>query len=99
QTHRQLGVLYQRAGLQLNSLTLWSKIGITPMIGQNDFANEILTLDDAKALNQFGRARGAGRMSMWSANRDRACGSNYVDVKVVSSSCSGVEQDKQSFAV
>jgi chitinase len=36
---------------------------------------------------------------MWSANRDRACGGNYVDVQLVSDSCSGVAQDKQAFAV
>jgi chitinase len=37
------------------------------------------------------------RMSMWSANRDIACGGNYIDLKVVSTSCSGVDQPKQAF--
>ncbi len=98
QTQRQLGILYQRAGLHLNDATLWSKIGATPMIGQNDIAGEVFTLDDAKGLNEFALSRGMGRMSMWSANRDVPCGSNYVDLKVVSDSCSGVKQDKDSFA-
>jgi chitinase len=98
QTKRQVGVLYQRAGVQLNDATVWSKIGATPMIGQNDEAGEIFTLVDAKQLNKFALAHGAGRMSMWSANRDITCGGNYVDVKVVSDSCSGVTQDKQGFA-
>jgi chitinase len=91
QTQHQLGILYQRAGIRLNSATLWSKIGATPMIGQNDDANQIFTLGDAKGLNQFALNHGVGRMSMWSANRDITCGGNYVNTKVVSTSCSGVQ--------
>jgi chitinase len=67
------------------------------MIGQNDIADEVFTLADAKGFNQFAVARNVGRMSMWSANRDVACGSNYVDTKVVSDSCSGVKEAKFSF--
>ncbi len=98
QTHRQLGVLYQQIGTHLNSASLWSKLGATPMIGQNDSTGEVFTLDDAKGFNEFARSHGLGRMSMWSANRDIPCGGNYVDVKIVSDSCSGVAQDKQAFA-
>ena len=71
QTQRQLGILYQRAGIYLNNATLWSKIGATPMIGQNDYYNEVFTLADAQGLNQFALQNGLGRMSMWSANRDK----------------------------
>lgn len=99
QTHRQLGILYEQAGIYLNSSTLWAKLGATPMIGQNDVREEVFSLEDAKALNEFALARGMSRMSMWSANRDITCGSNYVDVKVVSDSCSGVKQEKGGFAV
>lgn len=99
QTKRQLGILYEKVGIHLNNSTLWSKIGATPMIGQNDIAGEVFTLVDAKGLNEFAHTQGMGRMSMWSANRDRACGSNYVDLKVVSDSCSGITQDKEAFAV
>jgi len=95
---RQLGVLYQRAGIQLSSATLWSKIGATPMIGQNDEAEEVLTPEDAKGLNAFASSHKLGRMSMWSANRDLECSGNYVDVKVVSDSCSGVKQGKGDYA-
>lgn len=98
ETHRQLGILYDRAGTHLGSATLWSKIGATPMIGQNDIADEIFTMSAAKGLNEFARDRGLSRMSMWSANRDIACGENYVDVKVVSDSCSGVKEAKGAFA-
>jgi chitinase len=98
QTQRQLGVLYQRAGTYLNDATLWAKIGATPMIGQNDVEDEIFTVDDAKALNQFAKSKGMVRLSMWSANRDVACGSNYTSTSVVSSSCSGVKDAAHSFA-
>jgi chitinase len=69
------------------------------MIGQNDIRDEVFSIEDATALNEFAHARGMSRMSMWSANRDITCGSNYVDVKVVSDSCSGIKQEKGAFAV
>lgn len=97
-THRQLGILYVQAGITLSSSTIWKKIGATPMIGQNDVANEVFTIDDAVKLNQFALSNGIGRMSMWSENRDIRCGDNYVDVKVVSDSCSGTKQDKLAFS-
>jgi len=98
ETHRQLGILYSQSGLVLNSATLWKKIGATPMIGQNDVINEVFTLDDAIDLNKFAVDKGVGRMSMWSANRDLPCGENYVDLKIVSDSCSGVSADPFSFS-
>jgi chitinase len=98
QTVRQLGILYKKAGINLSSSTLWSKMGATPMIGQNDDKDEIFKLNDAKKLNEFARSHKLGRMSMWSANRDMACGSNYINLKVVSDSCSGIKQDKFQFA-
>jgi chitinase len=98
ETHRQLGVLYQRAGTYLSDATLWTKMGATPMIGQNDFKDEVFYLEDAEGLNAFARSKGVVRMSMWSGNRDVACGGNYVDTSIVSDSCSGVEQEKGDFA-
>ncbi len=96
--HRQLGAVYDQVGAHLNSAALWSKLGATPMIGQNDVAGEVFTLEDAQTFNQFARSQGIGRMSMWSANRDVACGSNYVYLQVVSDACSGITQDMQQFA-
>jgi chitinase len=98
QVHRQLGVLYQQADIHLNSATLWSKMGATPMIGQNDIVSETFTVADARGLNTFAGDHGIGRLSMWSANRDVPCGENYVNVKVVSDSCSGVSDAKLSYA-
>jgi chitinase len=97
-THGQLDALYRQAGTGLGSLSLWRKIGLTPMIGQNDVAGEVFTLEDAAGLNAYARDKGVGRMSMWSMNRDTTCSSNYVNVTIVSDSCSGVDQQGTSYA-
>ncbi|GAB3045751.1 glycosyl hydrolase family 18 protein [Parafrigoribacterium mesophilum] len=97
-TQRQLGVLYDRAGTTLSDETLWSKVGATPMIGQNDVPAEVFGLDAATALNAFARDHGLGRVSMWSLNRDITCGPNYVDLTRVSDACSGVNQGERRFA-
>lgn len=98
ETHRQLSVLYKLAGINLNSATIWGKIGATPMIGQNDVIEEVFSIEDAIALNAFAREKGIGRMSMWSANRDIPCGANYVTLSVVSDLCSGVASPKFAFS-
>ncbi|WP_434995669.1 chitinase [Arthrobacter sp. Ld5] len=97
-THRQLQVLYGRAGLEIGPQAAWRKIGLTPMIGQNDVKGEVFTLDDAAAFNAFAAERGVGRMSMWSLNRDATCSENYADTTVVSDSCSGIDQQGLLFA-
>jgi chitinase len=97
-TQRQLGILYKQAGTTLSNSTLWSKVGATPMIGQNDDKGEIFSLAAAKGLNSFAKSHGVGRMSMWSLNRDLTCGSNYVTLTVVSDSCSGVAQHGAHFS-
>ncbi|MCA9334713.1 glycosyl hydrolase family 18 [Candidatus Saccharibacteria bacterium] len=96
-TQHQLGILYDQAGTYLNDVSLWRKIGVTPMIGQSDIKNEVFRISDAKRLNAFARDNGVGRVSMWSANRDIECGTNYVDPSIVSNSCSGVRQNKFAF--
>jgi chitinase len=97
-THRQLGILYDQADISLTDRTLWSKIGATPMIGQNDVADEVFTLDDAVGLNAFAHEKGLGRLSMWSLNRDATCGSSFTDLNRVSNFCSGVDQGERTFA-
>lgn len=97
-THRQVQVLYERAGMPLGPQAAWRKIGLTPMIGQNDVVGEVFTLEDAEAFNAFATERGAGRMSMWSLNRDATCSENYGDTTLVSDSCSGIDQKGFTFA-
>ena len=97
-THRQLGILYSNANIDLTDATLWSKIGATPMIGQNDVAGEVFTLDDAAGLSAFADEKGLGRLSMWSLNRDTTCGSSYTDLNRVSNLCSGIDQGDATFS-
>lgn len=97
-THRQLKILYREKDIHLSDGALWQKIGATPMIGQNDVADELFTLDDAVTLNGFANEVGLGRMSMWSANRDLASTKNNINTGAVSNHASGVKQDAQAFA-
>jgi len=97
-THRQLGVIYRLAEIELGDATLWRKIGATPMIGQNDVVEDVFSVADARTLNAWAVERGLGRMSMWSLNRDVPCGPNYVDLSRVSDACSGVPQGETRFA-
>lgn len=97
-THSQLSTLYSRANMALGPQALWTKLGLTPMVGQNDVVSEVFSLDDAAGLNAFAVEHGVGRMSMWSLNRDATCSDNYADVSVVSVGCSGIDQDGLSFA-
>jgi chitinase len=97
-THRQLTDLYLRLGVQLTSPQVWSRIGATPMIGQNDVDAERFTVDDARGLAAFAVDKGLGRVSMWSLNRDAACRGTFTNVVVHSNTCSGVAQEALAFS-
>jgi chitinase len=95
---QQLVAAYAKAGRKLTADAAWQLVGATPMIGQNDTANERFELADATALVAFAQAHHLRQLSMWSANRDQACGPNYANVEVVSDSCSGVNQTTNAFS-
>ena len=97
-TQKQVSALYRQSGVSLTDATAWGKVAATPMIGQNDVAAEVFSLDDAAELNQFAQEQGMSRLSMWSLNRDRSCGSNYAHPTQVSNDCSGVDQGDATFA-
>jgi chitinase len=97
-THRQLTDLYLRLGVQLTSPQVWSRIGATPMIGQNDVDAERFTVDDARGLATFAVDKGLGRVSMWSLNRDARCRGTFTNVVVHSNTCSGVAQEALAFS-
>lgn len=97
-THQQLGNIYRQAGTNLSDTAIWQKIGVTPMIGQNDVPHEVFTLEQATALNKYILDKGIRRASLWSLNRDKTCSANYPNVKIVSDSCSGVNQGDYFFA-
>ncbi|WP_035748847.1 chitinase [Arthrobacter sp. 35W] len=97
-THAQLATVYAAAHQDLGAQTLWRKVGLTPMIGQNDVVADVFTVADAHGLSSFAQEKGIGRMSMWSLNRDAECSPNYPNLTVVSDACSGVAQGEASFA-
>jgi len=97
-TAGQVGDIYARYGTKLDEADRYAHIGATPMIGQNDIDGEVFTLDDANGLAQFAIEKGLGRVSIWSLNRDQACGSTFNDVVVHSNTCSGVPQEPLAFS-
>lgn len=60
----------------------WHLLGVTPMIGENDSAGEIFTLDDARTVMAFAREKQLGLVSFWAINRDQPC--PYEDLAVCS---------------
>ncbi|MEO7061897.1 MAG: glycosyl hydrolase family 18 [Lapillicoccus sp.] len=95
----QVRVAFAQAGHSLDEGQGWAKVGITPMIGQNDIPSERFTLVDAAAVNLFARAHGVGQLSMWSLNRDSTCAPPLpTTLSVVQDSCSGTDQGNQHFA-
>ena len=96
-THRQLADAYRRAGSTLDSTEVWGRLGATPMIGVNDTLTDVFTRADGKALVDFARDRGLGRLSMWSANRDAPCPGG-PDPSRVSNTCSGLAQAPLDFS-
>jgi Cellulose binding domain len=73
----------------------WSKVAVTPMIGQNDQTDEVLTLADAQQLETFAASKHLAWLSMWSAGRDQEC-SGGVDTSA-QPTCSGIVQQPFAF--
>jgi hypothetical protein len=66
------------------------------MIGVNDVASEVFTVGDAAQLVEFAEAKGVGRLSMWSATRDRQCAGGAKPT--ADATCSSVVQDPFAFS-
>ncbi|WP_449349680.1 glycoside hydrolase family 18 protein [Streptomyces shaanxiensis] len=85
-----------RSVLGLSDSAAWKTVAVTPMIGVNDVASEIFTVDDATQLVAFAEEKGLGSLSMWSATRDKQCAGgakNYADA-----TCSSIAQDAFAFS-
>ncbi|GAC1393304.1 MAG: hypothetical protein NVSMB47_00330 [Polyangiales bacterium] len=85
-TGRTMGELAQSAATdcatQLQSMIpglgeadAFAMIGATPMIGKNDVSSETFTLDDARSLVAFAKAKHLGLLAFWAINRDQPCAS------------------------
>lgn len=96
-SQRMLVDVYNSKGLRKSDDDLWRLMGITPMIGQNEFSNERFSLEDASDLLAFLSDKNIGRISFWTINRDVSCGVNSRTVRA-SKTCSGVDQRTLEFA-
>ncbi len=90
-TANQLATVYP----SLSSSSRLAMVGITPMIGENDVANEVFTLSDAVKVNTWARANGIAMLAWWSVSRDQACPGNAA---TVSNSCSGTSNAAWAYA-
>lgn len=71
-----------------------ARLGIIPMIGNNDVKPEVFTLADAKQVADWALANPVVvRMSMWSVSRDNGCADG-----VARGHCSGVPQQAFDFS-
>jgi hypothetical protein len=84
-----------KGALGLSDEAAWKAVAVTPMIGVNDVKNEIFRVADAEQLVRFARTKKLGRLSMWSATRDKQCaGGTQASASAI---CSSVEQDALAF--
>lgn len=72
---------------------LWAMIGVTPMIGVNDVATEVFSLENAAQLQSFADSNQLNFLSMWSLNRDHPC-----DTGLDSNHCSGKDVQTSDYA-
>ncbi|MBW5485888.1 glycoside hydrolase family 18 protein [Streptomyces bambusae] len=81
--------------LGLSDADAWKTVAVTPMIGVNDVASEIFTVEDATQLAAFAGSKGLGWLSMWSGTRDQQCpggAKNHADA-----TCSSILQSPLAF--
>lgn len=72
-------------------------VGVTVMIGRNDDAGEVTSLDDARRLAAYAAKKGLGMLSMWSVSRDRKCAGSESTTRA-EDTCSGVRQRPWDFS-
>lgn len=71
-----------------------ARLGIIPMIGNNDVKPEVFTLADAKLVADWAQTNPVVvRMSMWSVSRDNGCAEGAARGQ-----CSGVAQQAYDFS-
>jgi hypothetical protein len=92
-TMNQLETLYPN----LTHAQIAAKVGITPMIGQNDNPGEVFTLDNASYLVTTAQQNGVGLLSYWSETRDKPCAAGQAAVPA-QGDCSGISMSPFAFA-
>ena len=66
----------------------YANLGITPMIGHNDSAGEVLSYANAQSVVTFAQNHGVHRLAFWALNRDQSCGPGVTPPDT----CTGVSQ-------
>lgn len=73
---------------------LWSMVGLTNLIGQNDTPGEIFTLNDARSVLAFAQQKHIGELSIWEVSRDNgSCPGSPND----NDTCSSIAQSTYAF--
>jgi hypothetical protein len=80
------------AAYGLSSDAAYRKVGFSSMNGITDVAGEKITLADFTSMIGYARSHHLARVSFWSVNRDRPCGSGTD-----ADSCSGISQGTYDF--
>lgn len=78
----------------LSNAQLLARVGITPMLGQNDVPTEIFSLQNARDVAAFAKVNGVGLLAWWEMTRDRPCGGSIQGLSL----CSGVTSPQWAFA-
>ncbi|WP_327118339.1 cellulose binding domain-containing protein [Streptomyces sp. NBC_01341] len=81
--------------LGLSDAAAWKTVAVTPMIGVNDVATEIFTVEDATQLVTFAEEKGIGRLAMWSGTRDAQCPGGAKPT--ADATCSSIVQEPLAF--
>jgi hypothetical protein len=81
--------------LSISDASAWSRVAVTPMIGQNDETDEVFTAANAQQLEQFAASKHLAWLSMWSAARDTECPGGADGS--AQPTCSGVVQSQYQF--
>ena len=71
----------------------YAHLGISSMNGKTDNAGETVTLANFNSILSYAQTNHLARLTYWSANRDRACGSGSDG-----DTCSGVSQSANDFS-
>ncbi|WP_432048441.1 chitinase [Streptomyces asiaticus] len=76
----------------LSSDAAYRKVGFSSMNGKTDVAGETISLNNFKDIVSYAKSHHLARVSFWSLNRDRKCGSGTDG-----DACSGIDQGTYDF--
>ncbi|MBA6437887.1 chitinase [Streptomyces sp. GMR22] len=76
----------------LSSDAAYRKVGFSSMNGKTDVAGETISLNNFKDMVSYAKTHHLARVSFWSLNRDRKCGSGTDG-----DACSGIDQGTYDF--